>query len=80
MRRAVDAGEAVIDQRVDVAVGARSDAATAAAVAAVGAAAWHVFLAPEMRRAVAALAGVHFDFRFIDEFHGPETKKPYRLR
>src|SRR5437667_295294 len=79
-RGAVDAREAVIDERVDVAVGARPDAAAAAAVAAVRAAIADVFLAAEGRGAVAALAGVHLDLRFVDEFHGPETKKPYRLR
>jgi len=77
---AVDAREAVIDQRIDVAVGARPDAAAAAAVAARGPAARHELLAPERGAAVAALARVHFDLRFVDEFHGPETKKPYRLR
>src|SRR5207247_2526828 len=76
---AVDAGEAVVDQRVDVAVGARPDAAAAPAVAAVGAAARHVFLAAKRRRAIAALAGVDLDLRFVDEFHGMEIKKPYRL-
>jgi hypothetical protein len=82
---AVDAREAVVDQRVDVAVGHRPDAAAAAAVAARRAAARHELLAPERGAAVAALAGVHLDLRFVDEFHGggrvaPETKKPYRLR
>jgi hypothetical protein len=78
---AVDAREAVVDQGVDVAVGDRPDAAAAAAVAARGAAARHEFLAPERGAAVAALAGMHLDFRFVDEFHlGTEIKKPYRLR
>src|SRR3989442_4174712 len=78
--RTVDARETVVDQRVDVAVGARPYAAAAAAVAAVGAAARHVLLAPERSGAVAALAGVHLDLRFVDELHGPEMKKPYRSR
>src|SRR5690606_40387443 len=60
---------AVVDQRVDVAIGDRVDAAAASAVAAVGAAARHVLLPPETDGAVAALAGVHFDTRFVDEFH-----------
>ena len=59
--RAMDARVAVVDQRVDVAIGDREDAAAAAAVAAVGAAARHVFLAPERRGAVAAVAGDDFD-------------------
>src|SRR5581483_1564597 len=76
----VDAREAVVDERVDVAVGARPDAAAAPAIAAVRTAAADVFFAAKMRHAVAALAGVHLDFRLVDEFHGPEMKKPYRLR
>src|SRR5207302_979795 len=78
--RAVDAREAVVDQRVDVAVGARPHAAAAAAVTAVGAASRHVLLAPERSGAVTALAGVYLDLRFVDELHGPEMKKPHRGR
>ena len=82
---AVDAREAIVDQRVDVAVGNRPDAAAAPAVAARGPATRHEFLAPERGAAVPALAGVDFDFRFVDEFHrcgfpSAEKKKPYRLR
>ncbi len=58
---AMDAREAVVDQRVDVAVGDRIDAAAAAAVAAVGAAARHIFLAAKRDRAVAAVAGDDLD-------------------
>src|SRR2546421_34884 len=60
--------------------GARPVAAAAPAVAAVGAAIADVFLATKRGRAVAAFAGVHLDLRLVDEFHGLETKKPYRLR
>ncbi len=67
--RAMDAREAVIDERVDVAIGDGKDAAAAPAVAAVRSAARHVFLASKRRGAVAAVAGDHFDIRFIDEFH-----------
>ena len=77
---AVDAREAVVDQRVDVAVGPRPDAAAAAAVAAVGPAVPDVLLAAKVRGAVAALAGVHLDLRFVDELHVVEIKKPYRSR
>ncbi len=69
--RAMDAREAVVDQRVDVAVGDRVDAAAAAAVAAVGAAARHVFLAPERRRAVAAVAGDDLDVASSMNFTAP---------
>ena len=80
--RAMDARVAIVDQRVDVAVGDRVDAAAAAAVAAVGPAARDELLAPEARAAVPAVAGVDFDHGFVDEFHAtgervePETKKP----
>ena len=67
---AVDAREPVVDQRIDVAIRDRPDAAAAAAVATRWAAARHEFLAPERGAAVAALAGVHLDLRFVDEFHG----------
>src|SRR5262249_24069746 len=78
---AVDAREAVIDQRVDVAVGDRPDVAAAAAVAARRPALGDELLAPECGAAVPAVAGVHLDPRFVDEFHwGVEIKKPYRLR
>ena len=67
---AMNACEAVIDQRVDVAIGDGEDAAALAAVAAVGTAAWNVLLAPEARSAPATVAGNDFDDRFVDEFHG----------
>ena len=68
--RPVDPREAVVDQRVDVAIGDGVDAAAAAAVAPVGPAVRHVLLAPEARRPLAAVAGDDFDLRFVDEFHG----------
>ena len=60
---------AVVHQRVDVAVGHRPDAAAATAVAAVRAAPRNELLAPERRRAVAAVAGSDLDARFVDELH-----------
>jgi len=77
---AMDACIAVVDQRVEVAVGHRPHAAAAPAVAAARPAARHGPLAPEGSAAVPALAGVHFDLRLVDEFHGLEMKKPYRER
>ena len=68
--RAVDAREAVFDQRIDVSVGDRVDAAAAAAVPAIRPSARHVLFAPEAHDAVAAVAGVDLDARFVDEFHG----------
>jgi hypothetical protein len=67
--RAVDARIAVIDERIDIAIGPRPDAAAAAAVAAIGSAARHVLLAPKARHAVAAAAGMNFDLRLVDELH-----------
>ena len=78
--RAVDAGEAVVDQRVDIAIGECPDAAAASAVAAIGPAIADVLLAAEGRGAVAAVAGVHLDLGFVDEFHAVQIKKPYRRR
>src|SRR5579859_3749110 len=67
--RAMYAGITVLDERIDVAVCDREYAAAAAAVAAVRAAAWNEFLAPETRDAVAAVAGMDLDNGFVDEFH-----------
>jgi hypothetical protein len=66
---AVDASKAVVDQRVDVAVGVRPYAAATPAVAAVRSAVADVFLAAERGGAVAALAGVDLDLRLVNEFH-----------
>ena len=76
----VDARVAVVDQRIEIAVGHRPHAAAAPAVAAARSAPRHVLLAPERGGAVAAFAGVHLDFRLVDEFHSMEMKKPYRER
>jgi len=67
--RAMDAGIAIFDQRIDVAIGYGKDAAAAAAVAAVRSAARDELLAPEARAAVPAFSGMDFDVRFVDEFH-----------
>src|SRR5665213_1457964 len=68
---AMDARVAVVDQRVDVAVGHREDTAAATAVTTVGAAARHILFAAERDDAVAAVARMHFDDRFVDELHWP---------
>ena len=67
-----------IDQRVDAVAGAQRDAATQAAVAAVGAAEGHEFLAPETHAAAAAVAGLDLYACFVDEFHDfyCSNKKP----
>ena len=68
--RAVDACVAIVDQRVDVAVGDRPDAAAASAVATVGPASGHELLPPEARGAIAAVAGDDLDHGLVDESHG----------
>jgi hypothetical protein len=65
----MDACKAILDERVDVPVGHGEDASAPASVAPVGAAARHVFLAPEADRAIAAFPGVDLDVGFVDEFH-----------
>src|SRR5450755_2563935 len=77
---AMNAGKAIIDQRIDVAVGNRPDAAAASPVAAVRAAARNVFLAAKRNRAVAAVARDHFDVRFVDELHRAGTAVGRRNR
>ena len=61
--------EAVIHQRVDVAVGNRKHAATASAVTAIRSAFFDVFLVTKAGRTVAAVTRYDFNFRFVDEFH-----------
>ena len=56
-------------EAVDVLLGHEDDAAAVAAVAAVGPAAGNVLLPAEADASVAASAGFHLDFNFVDE-HG----------
>jgi hypothetical protein len=67
---AMNARIAIVDQRVDVAIRDRVDAAAAAAVAAVGSSARDVLFPAERRDAVAAIAADDFDDRFVEKFHG----------
>ncbi len=60
---------AVIDQGVEAVDRFRNDIAALAAVAAVGAAVFDEFLAPERNAAIAAVAGADIDLGFIEEFH-----------
>src|SRR4029078_10691698 len=71
--RAMDARVAVIDERVDVAVGLGVDAAAATAIAAVGTAAGDILFSPERRDAIAAVAGDRLDRRLVDEFHARDS-------
>ena len=56
-------------EAIDAFLGHENDAAAVAAVAAVGTAAGNVLLPPEAQAAVAAAAGLHGDFDFVNE-HG----------
>ena len=60
---------AVVDQRVQVAVGLDPDAAAAAAVAAVGATPGDEFFATKRHDPRASVAGGHFDVCFVNELH-----------
>src|SRR5262245_60666047 len=71
----MDACKTVLDEGVDVAVRDRIHTAAPPAVAAVRAALGNVFLAPERSHPIAPFAGVHFDQRFVDKFHGVANKK-----
>ena len=77
---AVYAREAKVDERVDVAIGVRPDAAAAPAVTTIRAAARNVFLAPERHSTITALAGDHFDTRFVNEFHGRSVRSVRTVR
>ena len=62
-------GVAEVRQGVQIPLRHQIDAAAVAAVAAVGAAEGHVFLAPEAQAYVAALAGLHANRRLVYELH-----------
>src|SRR6185437_2540504 len=66
---AVQLGETIVDQRVDVAVGDGINAAAFAAIAAVGATEGAEFFAAERGATVAAVTGNDFYPGFVDEFH-----------
>src|SRR5690606_34424675 len=66
---AMQTGVAEVDQRIDVAVGDRINAAAPAAVTAVGTALGNEFFAAKARRTVAAFAGNDLYGCFVDELH-----------
>mmetsp|Transcript_20978 Transcript_20978/g.80913 ORF Transcript_20978/g.80913 Transcript_20978/m.80913 type:complete len:338 (-) Transcript_20978:524-1537(-) len=68
--RLVAARIAVVDQRVEVAVGLGPDAAAFAAITAVWPAKGNEFLAAKARAARAAVTGGDIDGGFVNEFHG----------
>src|SRR5690606_41765646 len=67
--RLEDAVVAEVHQGVEVLVGADPHAATAATVATVRATERDELLATEADTAIAAVAGEHFDFCFVYQFH-----------
>jgi len=63
-------GIAVINQGIQPGHGFGDDIPALAAIAAIRAAEFDEFFAPEGDNAIPAIAGLHPDFRFIKEFHG----------
>ena len=70
---------AEMNQRVVALARLHDDVAAASAVAARGAPARHKLLAPEGHAAVAAVAGLHADFGFIDKHRGSAIAGPCLL-
>jgi hypothetical protein len=68
--RFMTAGKAVVNQGIDVPVGDCPDAATAAAIAAIGAAPRNEFFAAKRHDAIAPIAGNDFNVCFVNELHG----------
>ena len=68
----------VFHQGIQIFIGQRPNAAAFTAVAAIGAAARHKFFTAETGRTVAAFAGHHFDFCFVDKFHNVLNRKALR--
>src|SRR5258708_31220471 len=61
---------AVVDQGVEIGHRLEHDVAAAPAIAAVGAAEFDEFLAPETGRAGAALAALQVDLALVEKLHG----------
>jgi hypothetical protein len=65
----VPAGEAVIDQGVQVGVSHRKNVAATTTVAAIGAAKLFVFFMPKRDATCASIAGRDINIGFVNEFH-----------
>ncbi len=61
--------KAEVEKSVVMLGGDHDDVASAPAVASAGAAARDILFAPKRQAAVAAVAGLHIDFNFVDEHH-----------
>ena len=65
----VDTRIAIVDQRIDVAIRDRVDAAAASTIPPVRPAAGHELLPTETGDSIPAIAGMDLDHSFVDEFH-----------
>ncbi len=65
-----DAGIAIVDQGIEIAVGNGPDTASPATIATIRPTTRHIFLAPERGRTITPVAGDHLDFSFVKKFHG----------
>ena len=65
---------AVVDQRVEIGRGLEDHVGAPSAVAAIGAAELDELLAPEARRAGAAVAAAQEDLALVEELHGRSLK------
>src|SRR5690606_15367486 len=72
---AMQPGIAVINQRINIAVGDHVDACAAPAVATIRAAARNILFAAKTGSAIAALAGNDFNDGFVYKFHGVRKMK-----
>jgi hypothetical protein len=68
-------GVAIVDQRIDVAIGPRPNTSAASPVTAIGTALGNELLAAKRSAAVAAFSGPDFDPRFVDELHEITNEK-----
>ena len=68
------ARNAKIREGVHALDGSQIHAAAQSAVATIGAAEGHELLAPEAHAAAAAVAGLHLELGFVDEFHGTRAR------
>jgi hypothetical protein len=69
--------EAIIYERIDIAIRDGKDAATFTAIATIRPTKWTKFFTAKRSNAIAAITSNHFNFCFIDKFHNlpPESKK-----
>jgi hypothetical protein len=59
----------VIEERIDIAIGDCNHTTAGSTISTVRAPARHKFLTTKAHRAIAALAGMNFNARFVEELH-----------